>query len=198
LLLINLLLYRFCNENRPLAVKLLLDVIEEIMVLIVVDGGRWCLRCLPGQRLEAHEQECLNEASPLWLILRHDHNDAVHLQLILGELQERDEGLLGAGRRKVLRQSDIQQVVDWVQNHIPIGVLVLGHVQFDGDLHRLVVLQDLAQHFLAVIVRAQRMDVGLRLQVGAIRLGGRQRRRPGAGLVQAATSRVDRRLTAVA
>lgn len=71
-------------------------------------------------------------------------------------------------------------------------------MQLDGNLHRLVVLQDLAQHFLAIIFGAQRMDVGLRLQVGAIRRGGRQRRRPGAGLIETATSRVDRRLTAVA
>lgn len=96
-------LFRFCGENRPLADELLLDAVEEVVVLVVVNSSRRCLRCLPGQRLEAHEEERLDEASSIRLIFRHYHNDAVHLQLLLGELQKRDEGLLGAGRRKVLR-----------------------------------------------------------------------------------------------
>lgn len=57
-------------------------------------------------------------------------------------------------------------------------------------------LQDLTHHLLTIVLRAQRMNV-VRLRVGAFRRrrGGRS---PGAGLIQAAASRVYRRLTAVA
>lgn len=126
--------------------SLFLDAVdhEEILALLLLLDVRRCQRGLGADRLEADEGERAHKVRAVQAVLADAQDDAVTFELLLGELQQRDErvlrGLVRHGRREV----HVQHVVQGVEDRFPGAEFLRGHEQLQRDLGR----RRLGQHLL--------------------------------------------------
>lgn len=126
--------------------SLFLDVVdhEEVLaLLLLLDVGRR-QRGLGADRLEADEGERAHQVRAVQAVLADAQDDAVALELLLGELQQRDERVLRGLVRHGRRQVHVQHVVQRVEDRFPGAELLRGHEQLQRDLGR----RRLGQHLL--------------------------------------------------
>lgn len=125
--------------------RLLLDVIDEIQIARIAAVlqllGRRQMR-LGTERLKAQEQKRAHQILAIDAILAHAQHNAVHVQLVLGELQQRDERLLGGLGQQNVGQRNVQHVVVRVQHRLPAAAHRLRHVQLQRDLDGLLLVED--------------------------------------------------------
>lgn len=129
-----------------LMVFLFLDVVdhEEVLaLLLLLDVGRG-QRGLGADRLEADERERADQVRPVQAVLADTQDDAVALELLLGELEQRNERVLRGLVRHRRRQIHVQHVVQRVEDRLPGAELLRGDKQLQRDLGR----GGLRQHLL--------------------------------------------------
>lgn len=91
-------------------------------------------RGLGADRLEADERERADEVRPVQAILADAQDDAVTLELLLGELEQRNERVLRGLMRHRRRQIHVQHVVQRVEDRLPGAELLRGDEQLQRDL----------------------------------------------------------------
>lgn len=85
-------------------------------------------------------------------VFAHAQNDAVHVQPVLGELQQRDERLLGGLGQQDAGQRHVENVVFRIQHRLPAAAHRLGDVQIQRDLDGLLLVEDALDAGVIVLV----------------------------------------------
>lgn len=126
------------------------DVVDQ-KEIVVAGSLRRRKHRLRRQRLKAEEQKCSHQIRAIHAILAHAQHHGVHVQLLFGELEQRDERLLGGLRQQDGRQRHVQDVVVRVEDGVPDAECGLGDVQFQCDADRLLLVRDTFDDFIAIV-----------------------------------------------
>lgn len=130
-----------------------------------------CQRGLGADRLEADEGEGAHQVRAVQAVLANAQDDAVTFELLLGELQQRDERVLRGFVRHGRREVHVQHVVQWVEDRFPGAELLRGNEQLQRDLGR----RRLGQHFLddggLMLVHVVHGRLG-KIKIGILRRSG--------------------------